>query len=116
MKSFQINSISVNVCNNIIEWAVEFYDMPNNATIDNIEEVTSECMGFADIDNKIIWVYLPDNYDLIDLKKTIAHEVGHLQSNNIIGGEEVKANYYEDYFILVDKIINKVIHNPDNFS
>lgn len=116
MKTYNEQHITINICTDIEEWAKEFYNMPENAVIDNIEEVTSECMGFADVENNIIWIYIPDRHDLKDIKKTIAHEVGHLHKSNIKGGEESKAQYYEDFYMLVDNIKNKVIYNPDNFS
>jgi uncharacterized protein YjaZ len=61
-----------------VEWAQEFYDMPQDAIIANKEEVLAECMGFAQIDDKEIWIFVPPQYDLADLIQTIAHEVGHI--------------------------------------
>lgn len=110
MINFKENNIIVNVCTDIEEWARLFYDMPQDATIDNLEEVTSECMGFADIENNTIWIYIPTNYELKDLKETIAHEVGHLHYTYLSADEEVKANYYMEYFMLTDNIINKIIN------
>jgi len=118
MKSFTLGNIEVRVCTDIIEWAKEFYDMPQDSKLVNIEEVSQECMGFANIDDKIIWIFVPKHPDIDDIKTTIAHEVGHIiefnhQSNleQIDENDEMheaKANYYMNYYLLVDKMVNIV--------
>ena len=61
---------TINICTNIIEWAKEFYDMPDGAELVNKDEVSSGCMGFAQIDEKLVWVFIPESYLLSDLKET----------------------------------------------
>lgn len=78
MKILKEQDYTINICTDIVEWAKEFYGMPEGATIANEEEVVNECMGFAQIEDKEIWVFVPKEYNLKDLKETIAHEIGHI--------------------------------------
>lgn len=117
MKSFIEQNIIINVCTDIEEWAKEFYGMQDGEEIANIEEVTSECMGFAAIEGeKEIWVFIPKDCDENNLKETIAHEIGHITDSNFpthpsVGDyeqNEAKADHYMNFFMLVDKIFTKV--------
>ena len=78
MKTFKEQEYTINICTDIIEWAKEFYGMPNGAEVANEDDVSNKCMGFAEIDEKTIWVFLPKEYNIQDLKQTIAHEIGHI--------------------------------------
>ena len=44
--------------------------MPDGAELVNKDEVSSGCMGFAQIDEKLVWVFIPESYLLSDLKET----------------------------------------------
>lgn len=111
---------TINICTDIIEWAQEFYNMPDGALLVNEDEVSSECMGFANIDDKIVWVFVPRGYKLKDLKETIAHEIGHIiemeyptnpeqiEANDEL--QERKANHYMNFFLLVDRIVFDVFY------
>lgn len=118
MEKFKIEDYTINVCRDIIEWGVFFYGIPEDAQIQNIEELTTESMGFAIIEDKEIFIFIPiGNQNCY--KSTIAHEIGHI----IEGGfkknptprmnklHEKKAEHYEYYFNLVTKIINYVESN-----
>ena len=117
MKILKEQDYTINICTDIIEWAKEFYNMPDGAELVNEDEVSSECMGFAQIDEKLVWIFVPKEYDLRDLKETIAHEIGHV----IDGGfkknpaprmrnlHENKANHYMNFYLLVDKIVTDII-------
>ncbi len=115
MKTFKIQDYTINICTDILEWAKEFYAMPDGATLANEEEVKSECMGFAQIDDKEIWIFVPQEYDMMDLKETISHEMGHIVEfkypNNVEQIEsnrelhELKADHYMDYYMVTDEII-----------
>mgnify|MGYP003405101418 CR=1 FL=1 len=119
MKTLKEKDYTINICTDIIEWAKEFYDMPEDAELGNEEEVSSECMGFASIDEKILWVFVPKKYDLKELKETIAHEIGHIiemeyptnpeqiESNDEL--HELKADHYMNFYLLVDKIVDDII-------
>ncbi len=119
MKILKEKDYTVNICTDIIEWAKEFYDMPEDAELGNEEEVSSECMGFASIDEKILWVFVPKKYNLKELKETIAHEIGHIiemeyptnpeqiESNDEL--HELKADHYMNFYLLVDKIVDDII-------
>ncbi len=37
MKTFKEQDYTINICTNIIEWAKEFYDMPDGAILGNEE-------------------------------------------------------------------------------
>lgn len=120
MKTLKEQDYTINICTDIIEWAKEFYDMPDGAELVNEDEVSSECMGFAQLDEKLVWVFVPKGYDLKDLKETIAHEIGHIvemeyrtnpeqiESNDEL--HEMKANHYMDFYLLVDKIVADVVN------
>ena len=119
MKIIQVDEYTIYICIDIIEWAKEFYAMPEGAELANLDEVSKECMGFAQIDDKLIWIFVPEIYHLTDLKETIAHEVGHIiefkhtsnaeqiEENDEL--HEIKAEYYMNYYLLVDKIVSIVI-------
>lgn len=118
MRILQEGGYTVHVCTDIIEWAKEFYDMPDGAILANEEEVSKKCMGFAQPDGKLIWIFIPDVYDLRDLKETIAHEVGHIVEGGfkknpaarMLKLNELKANHYMDFYMLVDKIVSSIIN------
>lgn len=115
MKALIEQDYVINICTDIIEWAKEFYAMPEGAEIANEEEVSSECMGFAAIDTRAIWLFIPKE----DLKEIIAHEVGHIielkYPNNFEQGDEndelheLKADHYMNYYLLVDTIVKNVV-------
>lgn len=119
MKTLKDQDYTINICRNIVEWAKEFYGMSEDEELANEDELSSECMGFASIDEKIIWIFVPDNYSIKDLKETIAHEIGHIieagyQTNPEQVDEndelhEAKAEHYMNFYILVDKIVNDVM-------
>lgn len=117
MEKKKIKGYTINICTDIVEWAKEFYDMPDGAILANEDEVSSECMGFSQLDDKLVWIFVPKEYDLKDLKETIAHEIGHI----IEGGfkhnpaprmrnlHEKKANHYMNFYLLTDEIIELTI-------
>lgn len=116
MNQFKVKEYTINVCQDIYEWGREFYGVPENVELDNIEELTSTSMGFAMLEEKIIWVFIPKGNKKECYRSTIAHEVGHI----IEGGfkknpaprmnklHELKAEHYENYYNLVSDIINQV--------
>lgn len=116
MYRFKVKDYVINICQDIYEWGREFYDIHENLEIANLDELTSKSMGFANIEDKEIWVYIPDNNPKEDYRLTIAHEIGHI----IEGGfkrnpaprmaklHEKKAEHYEEYFKTVMEIINHV--------
>ena len=93
--------------------------MPDGAELANEEEVSSECMGFAQLDEKLVWVFVPKEYDIEDLKETIAHEIGHIvemeyptnpeqiETNDEL--HEMKADHYMNFYLLVDKIVTDIV-------
>ena len=119
MKILKEQEYTINICTDIIEWAKEFYDIPDGAELANEEEVSSECMGFAQLDEKLVWVFVPKEYELKDLKETIAHEIGHIvemqyptnpeqiEANDEL--HEMKADHYMNFYLLVDKIVTYVV-------
>jgi hypothetical protein len=119
MKTLKEQDYIINICTDIIEWAKEFYNMPDGAELTNEDEVSSECMGFADSVGKIVWVFVPVGYKLRDLKEIIAHEIGHIiemqyptnpepiEANDEL--QEMKANHYMNFFLLVDYIVADVV-------
>lgn len=123
MHTFTEGGYKVNICTDIIEWAKMFYEMPDNAILEGMEELNNECMGFAQIDDKEIWVFIPAEYNKSNLSSTIAHEIGHIielehpdNPEQIEGNDslhEIKANHYEAYYVLVNKILelSEAIHH-----
>jgi len=116
MNQFKIKDYTINICQDIYEWGREFYNVPENTILDNIEELTSTSMGFSMIEEKEVWIFIPEGNEKECYRSTIAHEVGHI----IEGGfkknpaprmnmlHEKKAEHYEQYFNLVMEIINHV--------
>lgn len=113
MNKFTYKQYTVNLCTDIEEWAKEFYDMPDGATIENIDEVTSECMGFADTRTNEIYIYVPSEYKVEDVYATLAHEIGHCQNHipscRTNKQHEQKADAYETFFCDVVRIYNTCI-------
>jgi hypothetical protein len=116
MKVLKEQDYTINVCTDIIEWAKEFYDMPDGAILANEDEVNTECMGFAQIEDKEVWIFVPKEYNLKDLKETVAHEIGHIidggfkknPASRMMKLHEVKADHYMNFYLLVDKIVNDI--------
>ncbi len=118
MKTLKEQDYTISIYTDIIEWAKEFYGMPDGAELANKDEATSECMGFAQLDEKLVWVFVPKEYDIKDLKETIAHEIGHIietkyttnpeqiEANDEL--HEMKADHYMNFYLLVDKIVTDV--------
>jgi hypothetical protein len=109
MKKFTVLGYRVNVCQDIEEWGKVFYDLPEDAKIDNKPELESECMGFAQPEDKEMWLFIPHYYKHNDLSETIAHELGHLMTFKTDDypeeeREEKKAEHYENFYKLVVRI------------
>jgi hypothetical protein len=110
---------TIKIYTNILDWARDFYGMPDGAILANEDEVSHECQGFAEIDTKSISIFVPKDFNIRELKETLAHEVGHIielqwpanpeqiEENDEL--HEIKANYYADYYMLVDSIIEKIL-------
>jgi len=117
MIKFKHEDYTVELCLDIDEWAKEFYGMPDGAIIDNVEEMQRECMGFSEISGKQLWIFLPKKYEPEEFESTIAHEVGHIiDLKHTVNPEqieendelhELKANYYEGYYMTVRRIVDK---------
>lgn len=115
MKTFKEQEYTINICTDIIEWAIMFYDMPEDSVLANEEEVSSEFMGFAVIYKKEVFIFVPKKYDLKELKETVAHEIGHIieleyptnpeQNDENDELHELKADHYMNFYLLVDKIV-----------
>ena len=108
---------TINICTDIFEWAKEFYGMPDDAELVNEDEVNNKCMGFAQLNEKLVWVFVPKEYDLKDLKETIAHEIGHIINGGFKNNpaprmrnlHEKKADHYMNFYLLVDKIVSDIV-------
>jgi hypothetical protein len=119
MKQFKEQEYTVNICTDIMEWGKEFYGMPDNAELDNRSELESECMGFSQIDDKEIWVFVPKDASEEEIGETLAHEVGHIivpefitNPEQIDGNDELheqKAEYYKNYYMTVRRMLNKAM-------
>ena len=119
MKTLKEQDYTINICTDIIEWANEFYGMPFGAELVNKDKASSECMGFAQLNEKLVWVFVPKEYDIKDLKETIAHEIGHIvemeyptnteqiETNDEL--HEMKADHYMNFYLLVDKVVTNVV-------
>lgn len=117
MKQFKEQDYTVNICTDIMEWGKEFYGMPDGAELENRSELESECMGFSQIDDKEIWVFVPKYFNEDELAETLAHEIGHIivpefitNPDQIEGNDELheqKAEYYENYYVTVRRMLNK---------
>ena len=116
MKQFEHEGIIVNICTNIYEWGKEFYDIPDNAILENLEELESECMGFASIYEGHIYIYIPPKYELVDLFSVTAHELGHVTEPDFPpspdpdneDANEQKAMHYEIFTLDVLDIVHKI--------
>lgn len=121
MHTFKVQDIEVNITSDILEWGREFYGIEEGHTIheDYVEELTSTSMGFAYLQEKQIWVFIPTGNKPECYRSTIAHEVGHVieggfkknPSARMIQLHEKKAEHYENYYMLVSEIIEHVENN-----
>lgn len=114
METFKEQDYTVNICTDIMEWGREFYDLddlPEDAVLANREELESQCMGFANIEDKEIWVFVSNDFDEEELGETIAHEIGHIIETGFTedGDPEEKAEFYESFYSTVRKVLKKSI-------
>jgi hypothetical protein len=111
MKTFIFEKYKVNICHDILEWGELFYGMPKNAILENREKLESECMGFCHPDDNEIYIFVPPNFKIEDFEATVAHEIGHLfYFEPLVDSfftEELKAENYEKFYILVRGIIKE---------
>ena len=119
MQTYKEQDITIDVYIDINEFGKEFYGMPDNAIAD--EEMEKEMWGFACIDTKTISIFLPSDYNKIELAETVAHELGHIvelpyptNPEQINGNDELhelKANHYQDFYKTVTAIM-EIIDRP----
>lgn len=119
MTIFTEGDYTVHVCQDIYEWGKEFYGVRDGEEIANEEELLTSCMGYAQIEDKFIWIFIPPNKPVgEDLPRTIAHEVGHciessyrrdLTEDSEDALHEEKANHYEEFFVLSNNIYTKIL-------
>jgi hypothetical protein len=110
MKRFTVLGHKVNVCQDIEEWGRTFYDIPDDidfSSLDNRQELESECMGFACPEDKEMWLFIPRDYKSNDLSETIAHELGHLMTFKS-DDHEKRAEHYEGFYKMVIRIRSRV--------
>lgn len=120
MIQFKEGEYTVNLCTDIWEWAQEFADIPEGASLDDLanrEELESSCAGFACIEDKEIWIFVPTKaFDHRDMEDTVAHELGHIIEFKFLANpdnedydlNEQKAEYYEKFYRTVREISNKI--------
>lgn len=121
MKQFKYKEYLVNLYTDVTEYAIEAYDMPENATVH--EDDAKEVHGHASIEDKEIFLYVPDMAPVIEIQRVIAHEIGHFIEFNherkptlitidysvkqIEKWEkinEARADFFESFFLDVVKI------------
>jgi hypothetical protein len=118
MNTFKYNEYKVNVCTDIYEWVKKFYDAPEGAVLDNPEQASKDIMGFADVNDSEIWIFLPKPFDTWELELTIAHEIGHVikpdpnpTSEDPDELHEERANHYENFYKTVNDILFKILNH-----
>lgn len=113
MEQFEIYGCKINTCTDINEWATKFYGKTDEMIIDENQllELNSECMGFAEPEANEIWIFLPKNFDDLDLETTIAHEIGHIFGDHVPiinkdndDDHEKIADYFYQYYSIVKQI------------
>lgn len=110
----EIDNIKINIITNINEWGKEFYDIPEDAILENTEDLEKECMGFSSIDDNEIWIYKSKNSSFEELLSVVSHELGHLitngykknppQTKRYNSKHELKAIHYENFVMKSYKI------------
>lgn len=114
MKQIIIENFKINIYRDIIEWGVEFYNMPSDAILENKKELESECMGFACPEDNLMSIFICQYPKYRELEKTVAHELGHLITFNRNPldvneeYEEKKAEHYEWFWEMVDNILDAI--------
>ncbi len=119
MHQFKIKDYTINIYQEIYEWAYEFYGIPKYAELVDVEELTSVSMGFSVLEDKQLSVYIPNGNKKECYRSTIAHEVGHIieggfkhnPAPRMLKLHEKKAEHYEQYFNIVMEIIDYVENN-----
>jgi hypothetical protein len=118
MKTIKEQGYTISICTDFNEWVKEFYEIAEGCIVMPYDQDDKECMGFAEITEKEIWVFLPKDYSLKDLKETVAHEIGHIiemehptnpPEDAADELHELKADHYMNFFMLVDKIVERII-------
>lgn len=113
----QLENTKVNICTDIMEWGREFYGIPEDYKIEDLQNATelqSECMGFSSIDDNELWIYKSKNCSFEELLSTVAHELGHLveggykknppQTKRYDSRHELKAIHYENFVVKSHRI------------
>lgn len=113
MQTFNYKEYEFNIYTDIMEWANEFYDVPEGAELANRADVEVDCAGFCDIDDKEISIFVPRYYDKHELQLTVAHEIGHCIEYTPIPTEpslhEPRAMFFENFFSDVLFVTDKII-------
>lgn len=92
------NNVTVFYTQDITEWGHEFYNVPEDAELENREELELYPMGFAEIENKIVWIFIPPfptSYN--DILLTVAHELGHIVENGFKKNPPQKQRYFHKH-------------------
>lgn len=107
MRTLMFNDIKVVLYDSKKQFIKHFYDLPRGAVLD--ESQVPESTGFANLQDKEIYIFKNKGCSFEDLLETVSHELGHL----IEGGfkknppdkqryskrHEEKAEHYENFVI-----------------
>jgi len=60
MKQFKESGYTINICTDIKEWAIEFYDLTEEVanSVANFDDLMSEYWGMSALDDREIWLFL----------------------------------------------------------
>lgn len=130
MEKFEYKDYKVSVWMDAMEYAKEFFEIPDGAVLD--EEDATTCAGHAEIEEKEIYIFVPEFPTDNDLWAVVAHEIGHViefhhdpvpvsvSIDDPMGEEkaevhERRAEFFENFFLDVIKISQTILNIKDSY-
>ena len=108
MKNFNFNKIEIELYTDSNEWIKEFYpDVPEYCNVD-----IPMSTGFANIKDKVVYIFKRDDCTFDDLLETVAHELGHI----ITGGFKYNPPSISWLYWLTDNIHEKKAQHYEEFA
>ena len=118
MRSFTYNELTICVYTDPYEWLDEFYEIPEGVEYEVKINDLPDSAGFAQIDDKHIFIFKKKDCDFEDMIATVSHEYGHIieggfthnppQEDEYDELHEQKAEFYEKFVSDCFKLTNYI--------
>ena len=115
MIDLNINGYKVSVYTDMDEWMEDMHDTINYSKR-VLDSLSDECQGFADIEDKEIYIFVPKHYKKMDLSLTVAHEIGHIISPSEINHVDLSKDHDEYQAMLFEGFYRDVVSIVDEIA